>query len=134
MLDPNTMFSEPRIISRTAAVAIAATGSLVIGVPSSTLKVRIARVEIMSDATYADDAANYYVLTLQAGATVIATWSTLTGAEGALTALTPAKMTLSATDANLVIAANAALKLVCTKNGSAANITPRVVVHGRTVG
>jgi hypothetical protein len=127
-------FGIVKTMSRSAAAAIAATGSLAIGVPSSTEKFRVERVEIMSDADYTADASNYYVLTLQSGATVLATWSTQTGQEGALTNLVPASMTLSATDANLVLAAAAALKLVATKNGSAANITPRVVVHGRTVG
>lgn len=127
-------FGLSRSMSRTAAAAIAATSSLAIGVPSDKSLFRVERCEIMVDADYTADAANYYVLTIQAGATVLATWSTQTGQEGALTNLTPAKMTLSATDASLVLAAGAALKLVATKNGTAANITPRVVVHGRTVG
>lgn len=127
-------FATSKAISRTIAAAIAATSSFAVGVPSDTEKFRVERVELMTDATYAADPTNYYVFTLQVGATVVATWSTLTGQEGALTALTPAKMTLSATDANLVLAAGGALTLVATKNGAAANITPRVVVHGRTVG
>jgi hypothetical protein len=127
-------FGTVKTVSRTAAAAIAATGSLAVGVPSDTETFRVERVEIMVDADYVADAVNFYVLTLQAGATVIATWSTQVGQEGTLTNLVPAKMTLSATAANLVLAAGTALKLVATKAAAAANITPRIVVHGRTVG
>lgn len=96
---------------------------------------RIDRVEVVSDATYAADPANYFTLTAAHGAgnTVAASWSTLTGAQGALTGGTPSVMILSATDANRVVPAGAVLKFIATKFAVAANITPRIVVRGRFV-
>lgn len=131
-LDPQTMFTERAPFQRSCP-ATSATSTYPIATPSPTRKFRVERVEIMVDATYTSDATNYYVLTLQKGATVIATWSTLTGAEGTLTGGTPGVMTLSGTDANLVLAAGDVLSLVATKNAAGANITPRVVAHGRFV-
>jgi hypothetical protein len=115
------------------AAAISATTTIPIVTPSTARSFRVERVELMSIATYADDAANYYVLTLQKGATVIGTWSTLTGANGAITGGTPVTLTLSGTDAALVLAGGDVLSLVATKHASAANITPRLVVHGKFV-
>ena len=96
---------------------------------------RIDRVEVVCDATYAQDAANFYTLTAAHGAapTTAATWSTQTGAQGTITGGTPGVMVLHATDANRVVPAGATLKFVATKAAAAANITPRIVVRGRFV-
>lgn len=108
-----------------------ATSTYTIGTVRKTTQ--ITRVELIVDATYAADPANFYVFTLVQGATTAATWSTQTGQEGAITGGTPASMTLSV-PANLVVPAGTKLALVATKAASGANITPRVVVYGRTVG
>ena len=131
-LDPDTMFQERAKFPRSCP-AVSATATFAIATPDPNRPFRVDRAELIVDATYAADPANFYALTLQKGATVIAAWSTQTTAQGALTGGTPAAMVLSGTDANLVLAAGDVLSLVATKNGTAANITPRVVVHGRYV-
>lgn len=131
--DKNTMFDESRVFTLDVVTAISATATIALGTVARTF--RIERVELMSQATYAADATNYYTLSLShgSGPTSAATWSTLTGADGAITAGTPVLMTLNAADANLVVPAGATLKLVATKVASGANILPRIVVHGRYV-
>jgi hypothetical protein len=95
---------------------------------------RIDSVEVLNPTGFVADAANYWVLTFQKGSTVIGTWSTLTGAEGTITANTKAAMTMSATDTAKVAAVGDLLKLVITKHGSpAAFPAGRVVAHGRIV-
>lgn len=95
---------------------------------------RIDSCEVLNGTGFTADAANYWTITLQAGATVMATWSTMTGAEGTLTANVAGAMTLHATDANRVGAAGALLKLVFTKTGSPANFpSGRIIAHGRIV-
>jgi hypothetical protein len=95
---------------------------------------RIDSVEILNPTGFAAHASNYWTLTLQKGSTVIATWSTLTGQEGTITANTKAAMRMSSTDANTVGAAGDLLKLVLTKTGTpAAFPAGRVVAHGRIV-
>lgn len=131
-VDPQTMFTE-RLPWQRSLPAISATSTFPIATPSLVRSYRVERVELMVDATYAADPANFYTFTLQKGATVIATWSTLTGQQGTLTANVPGLMVLSVTDANLVLAGGDVLSLVATKAAAAANITPRVVVHGKYV-
>lgn len=127
--DKQDMFDEHMEWSRDCPAA-SATSTFALGTMKRNF--RIESVELIDDAGYAADATNYYVLTLVhgTGPTTAATWSTLTGAQGALTAATPAAMVLSA-DANLVIPAGDVVSLVATKHASGANITVRVVVHGR---
>lgn len=135
LLDPNGILQQAVGLSRDCP-ATAATATYVIGTALRTI--RADRVELSVDATYAADTTNFYTFTLVwgAGLTIAASWSTQTAAplQGAITAAVPAVMVLSATDANLVIAAGSVLKLIATKAASAANITPRVVLYGRAVG
>lgn len=132
-LDPNTILQQAVGASRDCP-ATAATATYVLVTALRTI--RVDRVELSVDATYAADTTNFYAFTLVwgAGLTVAASWSTQTSAQGAITATVPAVMVLSATDANLVIAAGSVIKLIATKAASAANITPRVVLYGRAVG
>ena len=134
LLDPNLYGSQDRTLSRDCPV-ISATTTLALGTnPQPT---RVFQVELIVDTTYAADPSNFYVFALiwGSGPTTLATWSTLTGAvnQGTLTAGVPAQMVLSTTDTDLVIGANRTVRLLATKNGTAANIQPRVVVNGRTV-
>lgn len=52
-------------------------------------------IEITCPKGLTQDAANYFALAVKKGATVMASWSTLTGAQGSLTANTPKSMVLS---------------------------------------
>lgn len=61
---------------------------------------RLDAVEHVNPTGLATDAANYYTLSVKKGATIMASWSTLTGSEGALPANTFAAFTMSATAAN----------------------------------
>lgn len=130
-LDPNHRYAE-RVLLQRDMPAIAATSTLAIAKVDRPY--RIDRVEIIVDAAYAADPANYYQLALVhgAGPTTAASWSTETGQQGALTGGASADMVPSA-DANLVVAAGETISLVATKAAAAANIQPRIVVHGRYV-
>jgi hypothetical protein len=117
-----------------AAVAATSTFSVMAASLVAGQVYRVTRAHILVDTTYAADAANFYALTLVHNGTTIASWSTQTSAQGALTAFTLAEMVLAAdTGVNLTVQPGETLTLVCTKNGSAANFTARVVVHGRFV-
>jgi len=133
--DDNSFFRERMSFSFDVKAAVAATATLGICTPDPNRLFRIERVEILVEAAYAADPANFYAMTLShgAGPTTAASWSTQTSAQGALAANATQAMVLSGTDANLVVPAGALLKLVLTKNGAAANIQPRVVIHGRYV-
>ena len=67
--DPNTMLTEVFRASRDLP-AISATITLPVMTSSFEHLVRVGRVELMVDATYTADTANYYAFTLQVGATV----------------------------------------------------------------
>ncbi len=131
----DTDFATPRNFTRDVA-AVAATGTFAVMVARAAdgFGFRITSAQLITDATYAADAANFYVLTLVHNVTTIASWSTQTAAQGALTALVTNEMILSA-DAgiNRVVLPGETLTWVLTKNASAANISARVVVHGRFV-
>lgn len=117
-----------------AAVAATSTFSVMACLTSAGQRFRVIRAHLLVDATYAADASNYYAITLVHNGTTIATWSTQTAAQGALTAFVAGEMILAAdTGSNLVVLPGETMTLVCTKNGSAANLTARAVVHGRWV-
>lgn len=130
-LDQDRMFDQGDSLARDLP-AISAT--IVLAMLTLQRQFRFTAVELISDVTYTQDPANYYVFTLKHGATTVATWSTLTGAQGTITAGVPAAMVLAADSGQaLVGAAGEVLSLTATKNGAAVNITPRVVAHGRYV-
>jgi len=92
-------------------------------------KSRIVSVKLVNGADIAQDDSNYAVITLKLGTTVIATHSTkLTGGTSALTANTPASFSLSATDANLVPAANSYLKVNYDETGTYAMTSAKVYI------
>ena len=97
---------------------------------------RIDSIELISDATIVQDPANFYSLAVQVGGRLVGTWSLLTGAQGTITAATPAQVPLAAESGqNRVAAKGDLVQLVATKNGTAANLVNlRCVVHGRYVG
>jgi hypothetical protein len=87
-------------------------------------------VELISPTGLTQDASNYYVISLNDGATVMASWSTLTTAQGSLTANTFKEMVLSATVANRYTATGDVLSLVMTLHGTQTLPPGTVVVHG----
>jgi hypothetical protein len=96
---------------------------------------RIDAIEIIVDTTYTADPALYYSMAVQVGGRTTGTWSTQTSAQGAIAGGTPAAVPLAAESGqNRVAAKGDVVTFVATKNSTAANITPRVVIHGRYVG
>jgi hypothetical protein len=95
---------------------------------------RVDKVEVFCPAGFAAHADDHWTIALKQGSVTIASWSTDSDAQGALTANTHHTMVLSATDSDLVVDAAEELALVLTKAGSAANLPPlRVFVRGRYV-
>lgn len=95
---------------------------------------RVDKVTWFTATTTAADAANYWTLELKNGSTSVASWSTLSTAQGALTGGTPAELVPSATDANRVFAVGDIASLVLTKTASPSALPPgRLTIHGRYV-
>jgi hypothetical protein len=123
---PNEFLQEKLTADTLAVAAIAATSSLVLQTMDGAY--RINSFELEAPGGYSADASNYYVITLQAGSTVLATWSTQTGQQGALTDGVPGQAVLAGT---ITGAKGDVLKVVCTKAASAANLPAgtRFVAH-----
>lgn len=87
-------------------------------------------IEVHALGGFAADPANYWTIQAKQGATVLATYSTQTSAQGALVAGTVKKGVISATPS---MAINQQLDVVFTKSGTAANFPAgsRVVIKGR---
>lgn len=114
------------------ANAIAAT--TVVKMVTARRRFRVERVEYINPTGYVQDAANYYTLELRKGATVIASWSLLTGAQGTIAADTPVNLVLSATDVNRIVQAGDLLSWAMVKTAAAANLPlGRFNVSGRFV-
>lgn len=131
MLDrtPNDVLTEYTEVPYEHAGAVAAT--VVHKLRVIRRPMRIEKVDYILPAGYTQDAANYYVIELRKGATVIASWSCQTGQQGTITADTPVSLVLSATDANRVCAAGDVLSLALVKFGAAANLPlGRMCAHG----
>jgi hypothetical protein len=93
----------------------------------------IDKVEILSVTGLAQDASNYFNIKLLNQALVAANFSTLTGANGSLTANTFMAMTLG-TLANRSVAADSILSLMLDETGTAVMPHGRLVIHARYVG
>lgn len=89
------------------------------------------KVEIYTTAGLAADASNYFVLSVKKGATVMALWSTLTGANGALPAADYATMTLATALDDRRAAAGTKLQLVLDETGTQTLPAGFIVVHFR---
>lgn len=132
--DPNYDLLQHTLVLPFTLPAISATAQLTLC--SFRNLVRFDRIELITDATYAADPANYYVFqaTNGDGSQVVASWSTQTGQQGAIAAGVPANMVMNA-DSNLWAFRTqpSILQLRATKTGTAANATLRVVPHIRYV-
>lgn len=114
------------------ANAIAAT--TVVKLVTARRRFRVERVEYINPTGYVQDATNFYTLELRKGATVIASWSLLTGAQGTIAADIAVNLVLSATDANRVVQAGDLLSWAMVKTAAAANLPlGRFNVSGRFV-
>jgi len=92
-------------------------------------KLRVKRVVYVNPTGLAQDPTNYFTVKLLKGATVVASWSTLTGAQGTITADTPVELVPSATAADLVFAADDLMKLFLDETGTATLPAGHVVVE-----
>jgi hypothetical protein len=81
----------------------------------------------------AEHAANFAVISVKQGATVVAEWSTETGQEGTLTADTYVDLVLSATAADLIIETDEELDLSVNESGTTTVPAGRVEVYGHYV-
>lgn len=116
----NKTLQERDRLEATTVAAISATGSVALGTLDRDYVVDKFEIEVPGG--YTADATNRYTLTLQVGATVLATADlTPSGANstGSLTDLVFVAATLAAAHAG---SAGDTLKVVLTKNGTAANI------------
>ncbi len=130
--EENDVFTEFTEIDHGWLAAIAAT--TVNKLRTIRRPMRVEYVELILPAGYTQDAANFYTIELRKGATVIASWSCQTGAQGTIAADTFVSLVLSATDANRVCAPGNVLSLALVKSGSAANLPiGRVVAHCKYV-
>lgn len=96
---------------------------------------KIDRVMYNNPTGLAVDATNYFTIALK-GATsgvVYASWSTLTGTQGALLADTPVTLVNNATPANLVAAAGEPLQATYTKTGTQTLPAGCLVIEGRLI-
>lgn len=116
------------------AMSCAATTTFAIGTAQRPF--RVDAVELITDATITQDAANFYALVFRVGGRTVATYSFVTGGNGTLTAAIPGAATLAAESGqNRVAAKGDVIDVVATKNGTAANLSNlRAVVYGRYVG
>lgn len=78
----------------------------------------------------AQDAANYFDIKVIKDATVMANWSTLTGAQGTIAADTFVALVNSATAADIVAAAAAIIALFLDETGTATLPAGRIVIRG----
>lgn len=97
-------------------------------------KLRIDSVQYVNPTGLATDAANYFnIKILKGAATVVANWSTLTGAEGTIAANTFVSLTMSSTDADKVFTAADELSYFLDETGTATLPAGRIVIRGRYV-
>lgn len=91
---------------------------------------KVERVLYVNPTGLAADGTNYFTVKLLKGSTVVASWSTLSSAEGALVADTWVELTLSVTDANLVYATDDEMKVFLDETGNSTLPAGRIVVEG----
>lgn len=128
---PNDLLSESNVVAYEHGTISATT---VVKLRTIKTPTRVVFTEYDNVAGFATDATDYWTVQLRKGATVIASWSTLTGAQGSLPADTFVNLVPSSTDADSVCAAGDVLSLAFVKTGSPANLTlGRINANVRTV-
>jgi len=102
-------------------------------IPRKKLHGKVTAIEFIG-AAVADDASNFATVTVSkrdgagGGATVLGTFSTETGQEGAISAFQPAAFTLSATAADLELLETDIVTVTVTKDGTGATLTGAIRV------
>lgn len=94
-------------------------------------KFRVDKIHYNNPTGLVADVTNYFAIQVKNGSTVVGSWSTLTGAQGALAAGTTVDLVLNSTDANLVLAAGDELSLLLDETGTQTLPAGRVQVWGR---
>jgi phage tail sheath gpL-like len=89
-------------------------------------------VDYVNPTGLAQDAANYWTIAIKTGANTAFSWSTLTGAQGTLTADAVNALVAHATDTNRGGDAGVTVSLALTKTAAAANLPAgQGMIHGR---
>lgn len=96
-------------------------------------RLRIDEVTYINVTGLAQDATNIFTIKLMQGAVVVASWSTLTGAQGSIAANTFVTLVNSATDADLVIEDDEELALFLDEGGDATLPAGRIQIRGRFI-
>lgn len=130
--NPNEFLQELVVLSYDHAALTADTPVKLLKVPAGK-KFRLDKAEYINPTGLAQDAANYFAIEVKKDATVMASWSTLTGAQGTIAADTFVDLVKSGTDANLVAAAGAIISVNFDETGVQTLPAGRIVVHGRYV-
>lgn len=128
---PN-QFTQDKFLYQTLAVAaVAATESLYLGTADGAYNIEKFEIEIPGGYTASDT--NYYAITLQAGATVLATLSLKTTSGGGFGNVTDGVFATATLAAIHTGSRGDTLSVVLTKNASAVNLPAGTVfvVHGR---
>lgn len=127
---PNTDLQESFSLPLDITAAVAATTTFPL--QKMQYPYRIDALDVHALGGYTQDAANAYVITIQKGATVLATYSLITGHQGSLVAGTIGSGVLAATPTG---AAGDQLDVKLTKNGTAVNFPAgsRIVARGRSL-
>ena len=93
--------------------------------------IRVDRVHLNLPAGLAQDASNYCIFkVIKGSSTIMASWSTLTGTQGTITANTPVELVLSATIANRYLDDGDQLSLFLDVTGTPTVPPGRLVVEG----
>lgn len=111
--------------------AAATADSLANQVYKALTDLEVVKAEVLSVTGLAAHATAYFTITIKNGATVIATWSTLLGAEGTLTANTFMAMTLAAAISDRRALEGDVLTLSLDETGDTTLPAGRVVLHCR---
>lgn len=94
---------------------------------------RVDSVDYINPTGLAADATNYFAVQIKQGSVVVAQHSTLTTAQGALTANTFVALVNSTTDADLIVEAGEVLDLTLDESGTATLPAGSGVIRGRFV-
>lgn len=96
-------------------------------------KMRVDSLDLQLVSGLAASNTDYYTFQVKNGATVVASYDTRAANEGALTAATFGAMTLSATQANRILAVDDVLTLDCNETGDAVLSDITLTLHARYV-
>lgn len=129
-LRPNNTEAEKFVLAYDHA---SATGDTTVKLLKADRKMRIDKVRYVNPTGLAEDATNFFDVQLIVRAAVAANWSTETGQEGTLTADTWVDLSLTATAADLILAADDELALTLDESGTATLPAGRIVVFGRWI-